>query len=199
MGNDARTATAYLGLGSNLGDRLAALRAAVEALHLAEHVSVEGQLAVASLYESAPLAPPSERSPQGPFLNSAVRVQTALEPHELLRTALAIEDALGRVRRRRWEARIIDIDVLLYDDIIVNEVNLTLPHPGLHLRRFVLDPLADIAPDVVHPTMHTTIRALAVRATAAHPAEAATRIMGNRWASAIRPLRPSAATQQNAT
>ena len=170
MSRAAGRATAYLGLGSNLGDRLAAMRAAVAALCAHPEIHVDVDAGVASLYETAPVGA-GARQPN--YYNSAVRVETSLAPAELLETLLAIETSLGRARRQhssppgssmdhhRSEARIIDIDLLLYDDLIRSDGILTLPHPRLHERRFVLEPLAEIAGRRLHPVRRVTIVSLA--------------------------------------
>ena len=178
MSNDPDTATAYLGLGSNLGDRLAALRAAVFAVDDHPRIRVDFETGIASLYETAPVGGPSN---QGLFFNSAVRIVTTLTPVELLRAVLSIEESLGRVRRRRWEARAIDIDLLLYDDLVTDDKAPSLPHPRLHQRRFVLEPLAEIACQVLHPVLKLTIADLARRRRSSEPAESVVLIAGPQW------------------
>ncbi|UCC32564.1 MAG: 2-amino-4-hydroxy-6-hydroxymethyldihydropteridine diphosphokinase [Phycisphaerales bacterium] len=178
MPNEADTATAYLGLGSNLGDRLAALRAAVFAMDSHPQIRVDFETGTASLYETAPVGGPSD---QGPFFNSAVRVTTTLTPMELLRTVLSIEESSGRVRRQRWEARVIDIDLLLYEDLATDDRAPSVPHPRLHKRRFVLEPLAEIACDIIHPVLKLTIADLARRCRAGEPAEWVVLVGGPRW------------------
>ena len=151
------TATAYLGLGSNLGDRLAVMSAAVATLNEHPRIKVDFQGGVASLYETSPIGGPPD---QPPYLNSALRVQTSLAPLGLLDTVLSIETTLGRVRGERWGPRLIDIDVLLYDDVVLDHERLTLPHPRLHQRRFVLAPLCEIAAEVTHPLLQVTLAQL---------------------------------------
>lgn len=135
-------AEAYLGLGSNLGDRAAMLEAAVAGLAATPGLTVVGRSA---LYET----PPWGEIDQPAFLNAALAVHTRLGPHELLDACLAVERALGRVRDRRWGPRTIDIDIVDYDALELDEPGLTLPHPRLTERAFVLIPLAEIAPDRV--------------------------------------------------
>ncbi len=170
MSNAISSATAYLGLGSNLGDRAAVMRSAVIALDDRPRISVDFDGGVASLYESSPVGGPS---PQPAYFNSTVRVTTTLEPAALLNEVLLIEAALGRTRRERWEARVIDIDLLLYNDLVLDDESLSLPHPRLPQRRFVLEPLAEIAGDLVHPTLRVTIESLARQIRSSRPGRVA--------------------------
>ena len=172
-------ATAYLGLGTNLADRLAAMRAAVSALDRHARISVDTEKGVASLYETAAVGGPAD---QPAYLNSAVRVLTTLSPLELLDAVLSIEAAHGRVRGDRWGPRRIDIDILLYEDLVVSEADLSLPHPRLHERLFVLQPLAEIAGEVVHPVLNITIADLA-RGVATESGERVTPVAGAVWIS----------------
>lgn len=125
---------AYLGLGSNLGDRRAHLRAAVAAL--------PDVVAVSPVYETDPVGGPPG---QGPFLNLVVVLETNLSPRRLLDVAHSLEDAAGRVRKERDGPRTLDVDVLLVGDLCVDEPDLVVPHPRMWHRRFVLAPLADLA------------------------------------------------------
>jgi 2-amino-4-hydroxy-6-hydroxymethyldihydropteridine diphosphokinase len=136
--------TAFVGIGSNLGDREDNLRLAVELLSVEDGVDVT---AVSEIRETEPVGPVE----QGPFLNGAVRIETDLGPRELLERLLAVEQRLGRVREERWGPRTIDLDLLLYGDEAVDEPGLTVPHPRLHERRFALEPLADLAPSLEIP------------------------------------------------
>jgi 2-amino-4-hydroxy-6-hydroxymethyldihydropteridine diphosphokinase len=145
---------AYIGLGSNLGDRTANLRQAIELLGRTEGVSVSR---VSSFLENPSVGGP-EDSPD--FLNAAARIETTLGSHDLMQRLLEIERELGRTRRLKWEPREIDLDLLLYNDQIISSDELIVPHPLMHERRFVLEPLAEIAPDVVHPTLQMTIGGL---------------------------------------
>ena len=143
-----RNATTYLALGANLGDRSANLRRALDALAPAFDVR-----AVSPVYETEP----AYLLDQPRFYNLTCRAATALEPLGALRELKRLEGALGREPGTRFGPRLIDLDLLLYDDVITETPELTLPHPRLHERAFVLVPLADIAPDVVHPVLGVTI------------------------------------------
>ena len=136
---DAAVTVAYVGVGSNLGDREATIRAAIAAL--------PGVVAVSTLRETDPVGVVD----QPRFLNGAVRLETDLSARQLLDALLAIERELGRERRERWGPRTIDLDLLLYGDTTVDEPGLTVPHPRLHERRFVLEPLAELDPALVIP------------------------------------------------
>jgi 2-amino-4-hydroxy-6-hydroxymethyldihydropteridine diphosphokinase len=138
------TVTAYLGLGSNLGDRLGNLQAAVDALGAARGVRPE---ASSRVWETAPVGGP----PQPDYLNAVVRIDTDRAPGELLRACRDVEDGLGRVRTERWGARTIDVDVLLYDDESVDTPELTVPHPRLASRAFVVLPLLELDPELRLP------------------------------------------------
>ena len=129
---------AFLGLGSNLGDRWAHLRAAVAAL--------PDVVAVSPVYETSPVGGPEN---QGPYLNCVVELSTELGPRELLEVARRAEEAAARERRERWGPRTLDVDVLLVDDLTVDEPDLVVPHPRMYERRFVLAPLADLAPELL--------------------------------------------------
>ena len=180
MARAGTSATVYLGLGSNLGDRLAAMRAGVAALDNHAQIDVDFDSGIASLYETTPVGGPSA---QPAYLNSAVRVSTVLEPIPLLGAVQAIEDSLGRVRKERWGERLIDIDLLFYEGLVLNDKRLTLPHPRLHQRCFVLEPLREIAPKLVHPVRQVTITFLAQCCREEHPGEQVTLAAGPGWGS----------------
>ena len=132
---------AFLGLGSNLGDRWATLRAAVAGLRAADRV-----VAVSPVYETEPVGGPGG---QGAYLNAVVELDTARSPRELLELCRRLEADAGRVRLERWGPRTLDVDVLLVGDLAVDEPDLVVPHPRMWERRFVVAPLADLAPEVV--------------------------------------------------
>jgi 2-amino-4-hydroxy-6-hydroxymethyldihydropteridine diphosphokinase len=128
---------AFLGMGSNVGERQRYLADAVE--------SLTGVVAVSPLYETDPLGGP----PQDHFLNVVVELTTTLTPRQLLGVAHRLESAAGRVRAERWGPRTLDVDILLVGDVTVDEPDLVVPHPRMWERRFVLAPLADLAPELV--------------------------------------------------
>ena len=145
------TTPVWIGLGSNLGDRKGTLDAAIAALAEAPGVTVG---AVSSYHETTPVGGPPG---QGAFLNAAARLETTLGPFELLAVTQAIEDRLGRVRAVRWGARTLDLDILIYGAKFLDTKDLKLPHPRLALRRFVLAPLAEIAPNIVDTMTKRTV------------------------------------------
>lgn len=146
---------AFLGLGSNAGNRRENLRLALRWLE--PHCRVD---AVSSLYRSPAVVP--EGAPPGPdYLNAACAVTTDLTPHDLLRFVKEIEQAIGRRPAPRWSPRPIDIDILLYGDAVVGDDDLVVPHPLLAVRNFVIVPLAELAPEAVHPLLGKTIGELA--------------------------------------
>jgi 2-amino-4-hydroxy-6-hydroxymethyldihydropteridine diphosphokinase len=145
------TSKVYLALGTNLGDRAGNLRAAMAALP--PHVTVTKKSPV---YETQPWG----MADQPAFLNMVLRGKTQLAPMELLKYLKDLETRLGRRPSIRYGPRIIDIDMLFYDDVILKTPKLTIPHPDLHERAFVLVPLADLAPGLVHPVIGKTIRQL---------------------------------------
>lgn len=145
---------AFLGLGSNVGDRLAALQEAVDLLHATDGVRVD---VVSSVYETDPIGGPE----QDPFLNIALRVATRRGPWRLLRAGQAVEKRLGRERTVRWGPRTIDVDVLLYETRVVRVPRLEIPHPRLTERAFALVPLIEVAPGQRLPDGRTLTEVLA--------------------------------------
>lgn len=151
---------AYVGLGSNLGDRLASLRQALARLGGLDGCRVAS---VSGIYESEPVGgPPGQR----PYLNAVARLDTDCRAGALLGMLQSIERELGRQAGPRWGPRPIDLDLLLFDDLVVDSPELVLPHPRMAERPFVLAPLAELAPELVHPAMGRPIRELLEACTA---------------------------------
>jgi 2-amino-4-hydroxy-6-hydroxymethyldihydropteridine diphosphokinase len=140
----------YLSLGSNVGNRAANLKSALDRLRTI------GELRVSSFYETEPV----EFAAQPWFLNCTVELQTGKTPQQLMAAILEIEQEMGRKRTQKKGPRSIDIDILLFGDSIIETPDLTIPHPAMHERRFVLEPLTEIAPDVCHPQLKQTMRQL---------------------------------------
>lgn len=143
---------AYVALGTNLGERQENLELALQLLET-NGVKV---LQVSSFIETEPYGVTDQPN----FLNGACEVETELAPLELLRLLLKLELEMGRVRLRRWGERIIDLDLLLYEDVVMNTPELTLPHADMDNRTFVLEPMCELAPDLVHPVLGKTMREL---------------------------------------
>lgn len=148
-----KTHDAYIGLGSNLGNRLESCRNAIEALAALPTCTV---LQTSSFYETTPVG----LVEQAAFINGVVLLETAKDAHWLLRQMLAIENTFGRIRTLKWGPRSIDLDLLIFGDLIIDLPDLSVPHPLLHERRFVLEPLNEIAPDLRHPCLEKTVAAL---------------------------------------
>ncbi len=143
----------YIGFGSNIGDRLAHIQNAIHALSKTEGIILQK---ISSVYKTDPVG----YEAQAQFLNGVAAIQTHLPPLSLLHILKDIETAIGRQHRIRWGPREIDLDILVYGDLCLQTEKLVIPHPEMHLRHFVLVPLAEIAPDLVHPVFQETIHAL---------------------------------------
>lgn len=145
---------AYLSLGSNLGDKEMNIKKAVELLQACEGIDIT---LVSGSYDTEPEGM-GNNSPR--FINSIVEILTSLTPSQLLEITQRIESELGRTNKNDLTPRLIDIDIILYGDDIIIEEDLTIPHPLMHERFFVLEPLYEIAPDVVHPVLGATVEEL---------------------------------------
>ncbi len=145
----------FISLGSNMGDKLQFLKNAIEEIRIRLGKVVKES----KIYEAAAWG----HTKQPNFFNQVIEIETELSPMQLLQGCLDIEKSLGRERSILWGERTIDLDILLYDGCSVQLENLSIPHPYLHLRNFVLVPLCEIAPDLIHPTMELSIRQLLER------------------------------------
>ncbi|NSL87762.1 2-amino-4-hydroxy-6-hydroxymethyldihydropteridine diphosphokinase [Chitinophaga solisilvae] len=145
--------TAILLIGGNLGDRTGNLQKAVQ-LIAADAGAVQK---ISALYQTAPWGAVD----QPDYLNQAIMIHTSLDALTLLHTLLDIERRIGRIRQEKWGARVIDIDMIFYNDDIISLPDLKIPHPRMQLRQFVLTPLLEIIPDYIHPVLHKSIRELA--------------------------------------
>ena len=143
----------YIGFGSNIDDRLTHIRNAIHTLSKTDGITLQK---ISSIYTTDPVG----YEEQAQFLNGAAAIQTTLSPLSLLHTLKDIETAIGRKHRIRWGPREIDLDILIYGDLCVQTEKLVIPHPEMHLRGFVLVPLAEIASDLVHPVFQESIRDL---------------------------------------
>ena len=141
--------TAYIAFGSNMGNRKKTILAAMEKMR------EKGMnfLKISTFYETKPYGV----TEQDDFMNCVAQIETELNPMSLLDTLLNIERSLGRTREKRWGPRTIDLDIIFYDKKIVNFADLIIPHPDMQNRLFVLEPLSEIAPDYVHPSLHKSV------------------------------------------
>ena len=149
-------ATAFIGFGSNIGNRIDFCDRAVTLLSLLPHSRLD---AVSSLYETEPVNDGAAPGPEW-FLNGVAQIETNIAPNSLLEICREIERALGRDPQNRKGPRTLDLDLLLYDDCVINDPALTIPHPRLHQRRFVLAPLVELAPNRQHPVFAQSLREL---------------------------------------
>ena len=138
--------TAYIGVGSNLGDKLHDCRKAIELIDNIENCTVMKQ---SGFYRTEPVGVAS----QDWYVNGVICVETGLSAQDLLRSLLSIETHMGRVRKKKWGSRIIDLDILLYENRVIDEKTLTIPHPLMHMRKFVLIPMVQLDPDLIHPVL----------------------------------------------
>lgn len=144
-------ATALVGIGSNLGDSLQVIRGAIESLR---EVAGVDAVRTSRLFRSKAIGGPDG---QRPFLNAAAVLQTSLAPEALLKALQAVENRFGRTRPARWAARTLDLDLLLFEDVVLEQPDLTLPHPRMSFRRFVLEPAAEVAAEMRHPVLGCTV------------------------------------------
>lgn len=146
------TRTAYIGIGSNLGDRDGNCKKAIEFL-------IDSGIRVLKRSSGIETEPWGLKG-QPKFVNMAIKIQTGLRPKDLLKLLKNIETKLGRTPGPRWGPRVIDLDILFYDDIVMRTAELEIPHPGISEREFILKPLAAIAPDKIHPVLKKSLSAL---------------------------------------
>jgi len=152
----AKVTTAYIGLGSNLGDREKSIKSAVKILGEKEGIEV---IRVSDIIETSPLG----QTNQPKYLNSAAEIETNLNAEDLHRKLADIETSLGREKKEKWASRIIDLDLLLFGGDVINHPDLTVPHPQMHLRSFVLEGLCQLNPELVHPVINESMNELASR------------------------------------
>ena len=145
--------TVYIGIGSNLGEKH---KNCLRAIEMIEQIPGCKPIKQSDLYLTKPVGVED----QDWYVNGVMSLKTDLPPQDLLNHLMSIEEKMGRVRRERWESRIIDLDILFFGQQIINEKNLTVPHPRLHFRRFVLVPMTQIAPDLTHPSLGLTMAEL---------------------------------------
>ena len=138
----------FISIGSNLGNKIDNCRQAIK--EIAEFTKI---VRASSLYETEPVG----KEDQPNFINAAVEIETDLSPHELLTQLHVIENNLGRVREEKWGPRTIDLDIIFYDNLIIKDNDLIIPHPRAHERRFVLEPIKEIAPDFIDPDLKVSI------------------------------------------
>ena len=145
--------TAYIGIGSNLGTSGKNCVEAIEKISTNDHIKI---ISKSSFYKTVPIGDIE----QDWFINSVIRIDTKLNPKELLLTLLNIESEMGRIRKEKWGPRLIDLDLLFYDKLILNQEGITLPHPEIQKRNFVLVPLNEISENLTHPILKKTVKTL---------------------------------------
>ena len=147
------THMAYIGIGSNLGNPNKNCVEAIEKISTNDHIKI---ISKSSFYKTAPIGDIE----QDWFINSVIRINTKLNPKELLLALLNIESEMGRIRKEKWGPRLIDLDLLFYDKLILNQEGITLPHPEIQKRNFVLVPLNEISENLTHPILKKTVKTL---------------------------------------
>ena len=152
-GISAAATTAYIGVGSNMGDPLNNCRKAIDMI---DHIDGCQVTEISPFYRTEPVGDTT----QDWYVNGAIKVETTLEPGELLRSLMSIETDMGRVRHRKWESRIIDLDILLYGNEVIETNDLVVPHPLMHQRRFVLMPMGRLDPKRIHPVLKKSMAEL---------------------------------------
>jgi 2-amino-4-hydroxy-6-hydroxymethyldihydropteridine diphosphokinase len=145
--------TAYIGIGSNLGDKLNNCRKAIEMSGRIPDTRVTAQ---SRFYRTEPVGVEG----QDWYVNGVISLSTGLSAQDLLKNLLDIEQIMGRERKKKWDSRTIDLDILLYGQEVIEEKGLTVPHPLMHLRRFVLEPMVQLAPDLIHPVLGKSMAGL---------------------------------------
>ena len=145
--------TAYIGIGSNLGTPEGNCTKAIEKISSAKGIKI---ISKSSFYQTEPIGGVQ----QGWFVNSAIEIETDLSPENLLSVLLNLELAMGRIRKEKWGPRLIDLDLLLYGNLVLEKKGITLPHPEIQNRKFVLTPMSEIAENLIHPTLKKTIKTL---------------------------------------
>lgn len=138
--------TVYIAIGSNVGEKLNNCRKAIDLINSSDGCTVRG---ISRFYRTEPVGVTAQEW----YVNAVIHIETILGPHELLRCLLSIESDMGRVRREKWEARVIDLDILLYGNEIIRMGELTVPHPLMHQRRFVLMTMVQLNPGLIHPVL----------------------------------------------
>jgi 2-amino-4-hydroxy-6-hydroxymethyldihydropteridine diphosphokinase len=145
--------TAYIGIGSNLGDKLDNCRKSIK---MAGRISDTKVTAQSPFYRTEPVGVEG----QDWYVNGVISLSTGLSAQDLLKNLLNIEQLMGRERKKKWDSRTIDLDILLYGQEVIEEEDLTIPHPLMHLRRFVLEPMVQLAPDLIHPVLGKSMAVL---------------------------------------